>query len=253
MTTVRLAAVDAAGTPAARVAVFATLVGEGALPAIGYTADGAIVTSRVETVTGITGLVDLDLTPNANIDPGGTVYLVEYVVPGQARHRSIIDVPAGGPFDLAELLTIAPGQLAPVWTVEPWHNVGAVGEPALLHHWTANVVIAGGIVPVPPVSFYKDALDRVHLRGALAGAPGAPNPFATPAFILPPAYRPSTTVVIDAANSDLAGGTGVAIVFVMGLDANVGAFPAAVPGAVIPVFATYNVATFLDGGFRSAA
>ena len=66
-------------------------------------------------------------------------------------------------------------------TSEPYHEVGAPGEPAFQNGWanfdTINFTTAG---------FYKDPLGVVHLKGTLVNA--ADNSIA---FQLPPGYRPS--------------------------------------------------------------
>jgi hypothetical protein len=60
---------------------------------------------------------------------------------------------------------------------EPWHEVGAPGEPALENGYNE--------FPDAPVGFYKDPLGIVHLKGVLNAA--ASN---VTAFTLPAGYRP---------------------------------------------------------------
>jgi hypothetical protein len=65
---------------------------------------------------------------------------------------------------------------------EPWHEVGAPGEPAFQNGW-GNVVSD----PQPEsVAFYKDREGVVHLKGETVG--GASD---AQMFQLPPGYRPA--------------------------------------------------------------
>lgn len=67
---------------------------------------------------------------------------------------------------------------------EPWHEVGADGEPAFASGWTNespnNETTA---------AFYKDQIGIVHLKGALTGGANARI------FTLPAGYRPSRSNV----------------------------------------------------------
>jgi hypothetical protein len=63
--------------------------------------------------------------------------------------------------------------------IDPWHQVGAAGEPAFLNSWVAYD---------STVYYRKDPLGRVYLRGSLNG--GATG---TTAFQLPVGYRPVLT------------------------------------------------------------
>ena len=74
--------------------------------------------------------------------------------------------------------------------VEPFHEVGAPGEPLFQNGWSnfgSEVATA---------AFYKDPLGVVHLRGTLAGSPDG-----TVAFTLPPGYRPPASLTIPLAAS----------------------------------------------------
>jgi hypothetical protein len=62
---------------------------------------------------------------------------------------------------------------------EPWHQVGAPGEPAFEHSWSNQ---GEG----QTVAFYKDQLGVVHLRGIAKG--GTPTEAI---FTLPPGFRPA--------------------------------------------------------------
>jgi hypothetical protein len=63
---------------------------------------------------------------------------------------------------------------------EPWHQVGAPGEPAFLNEWAVNTTPGQ-----PPVAFYKDHDGIVHLQGQAVGGN------AQAIFILPPGFRPA--------------------------------------------------------------
>ena len=65
--------------------------------------------------------------------------------------------------------------------MEPWHNVGAAGEPPLLNGWTNPSPASYGAL-----GFRKDPYGKVQLRGQVSA--GTNN---TPPFFLPPGYRPS--------------------------------------------------------------
>ncbi len=69
---------------------------------------------------------------------------------------------------------------------EPYHEVGAPGEPGFQNGWAnfdaVNFTTAG---------FYKDPLGVVHLKGTLVNA--ADNSIA---FQLPPGYRPSKQLLM---------------------------------------------------------
>lgn len=66
--------------------------------------------------------------------------------------------------------------------IDPWHSVGAVGEPAF----------SAGCSNTPPeqaLQFRKDPLGKVQLRGYVTGPPGGGG-----VFTLPVAYRPPAAV-----------------------------------------------------------
>jgi hypothetical protein len=62
---------------------------------------------------------------------------------------------------------------------EPWHLVGAAGEPAFANSWANN----GGGQPV--ASFFRDPHGIVHLKGLVKN-----GTVAVAAFTLPAGYRP---------------------------------------------------------------
>ena len=61
---------------------------------------------------------------------------------------------------------------------EPWHEVGAAGEPAFQNTYTNS----GGSFET--AAFYKDGEGVVHLKGYVTGATAT-------IFFLPPGYRPA--------------------------------------------------------------
>lgn len=67
--------------------------------------------------------------------------------------------------------------------MDTWHTVGAAGEPAFANSWVNYV----GVSNESPISFTKDPLGRVRLRGfAATGTLGATGGM----FTLPAGYRP---------------------------------------------------------------
>ena len=64
---------------------------------------------------------------------------------------------------------------------EPWHEVGAPGEPDFISGWK-NVDDPA----VVTAAFYKDQLGIVHLRGPVT----APSDAQSSIFKLPPGFRP---------------------------------------------------------------
>lgn len=77
-------------------------------------------------------------------------------------------------------------------TAEPWHEVGAPGEPTFTNGYanfgyiSCNFCQVGG--ETSTAAFYRDG-DRVYLKGSVTRADGfAP---AGSAFTLPPGYRPA--------------------------------------------------------------
>jgi hypothetical protein len=77
---------------------------------------------------------------------------------------------------------------------EPYHEVGAPGEPAFQNGW----VNAG--TSFSTAAFYKDPLGVVHLKGTIFRNPGGPV-----AFTLPPGYRPSKILGMPMADTDGSG------------------------------------------------
>ncbi len=64
---------------------------------------------------------------------------------------------------------------------EPWHLVGAEGEPSFLNSWATVHGTA-----VQSVAFYKDHEEVVHLKGIAGGGTGLAM------FHLPPGFRPAS-------------------------------------------------------------
>ena len=81
-------------------------------------------------------------------------------------------------------LSILPGSVP----IEPWHVVGAAGEPFLGSGWTHLGA------PYNNVGFRKTPDGRVQLRGVAVPAAGA----AAIAFTLPVGYRPAATMFVPA-------------------------------------------------------
>jgi len=77
---------------------------------------------------------------------------------------------------------------------EPFHEIGAPGEPVFENGWQ-NQAVAGR----SSAAFYKDPLGVVHLKGIIVG----PDGLAT-AFTLPPGYRPSQDLVVPKSSSAVA-------------------------------------------------
>jgi hypothetical protein len=72
---------------------------------------------------------------------------------------------------------------------EPWHEVGAPGEPAFLNGWTNEPPF--GKVSLESVGFYKDQLGIVHLKGHAEKGTEV-------IFRLPPGFRPAAQKFLDA-------------------------------------------------------
>jgi hypothetical protein len=85
--------------------------------------------------------------------------------------------------------------LVKVVASEPFHIVGAAGEPPFQNGW-AN---AGGLLST--AGFFKDPLGFVHLKGTLNAGPSGLT-----AFTLPEGYRPAEELILPVASSGL--GTG---------------------------------------------
>jgi hypothetical protein len=89
--------------------------------------------------------------------------------------------------------------------IEPYHTIGAPGEPQFFNGGEGDCVWTSGLENAPgtaPPGFAKDALGRVWLRGVLTatagpGGDGVCNPNDpneaedSLVFVLPPAYRPA--------------------------------------------------------------
>lgn len=76
----------------------------------------------------------------------------------------------------AELIGVSVGVIP-----EPWHNVGAAGEPAFAAGWSNNYADGSN-----PARFFKDPHGVVHLNGSIKST-GA----GALAFTLPVGYRPN--------------------------------------------------------------
>ena len=69
-------------------------------------------------------------------------------------------------------------------TLDPWHNVGAAGEPTFASGFSQYASFL-------PVGFRKDPFGRVHLRGLISTSVGGTM------FTLPTGYRPVAQVLLD--------------------------------------------------------
>jgi hypothetical protein len=83
--------------------------------------------------------------------------------------------------------------------VEPWHEVGTAGEPALESDWSVRTHIRFGGDPsdytLNSLGFYKDPLGVVHLKGWVSVQnPEVQN--GSTVFTLPPGYRPAATEML---------------------------------------------------------
>ena len=141
---------------------------------------------------------------------------------------------------------------------EPFHKVGAAGEPALGNGAEGDCIWSAPPVGVPypdlnPVGFYKDSHGTIHFSGvagaadgpggdANCGGPGSEEIEDATVFTLPAGYRPANVELIF-------GGGGLVLIapdegFVVGPDS-------VPPGAVLA--ASGSSAVLLDGAeFRAA-
>jgi hypothetical protein len=90
--------------------------------------------------------------------------------------------------------TGATGPAGPTGTVaplEPWHLIGAAGEPVFTADWVEMSI------PGHPVAFRKDANGQVFLKGEAHPVSGTWKGNKT-VFTLPPGYRPPTDIFLPA-------------------------------------------------------
>jgi len=104
---------------------------------------------------------------------------------------------------------------------EPWHEVGAPGEPAFQHSWENETARTSE----PTVAFYKDHEDVVHLRGYAVGGDGEAI-FQLPAEFQPQSGTVFTFPVTCAGAGSCSDGSGSLAVFGSGLEADTGAVAA---------------------------
>ena len=129
-------------------------------------------------------------------------------------------VPSANSAQTAQTAQVANALSAP----EPWHQVGAPGEPAFLNKWASNTNPGE-----PSVAFYKDHDGIVHLQGQAIGGN------AQAIFILPPGFRPASGQEIARLTSCLGPGDCSDTVGDVGITAG----PGNQQGAVLaPVLAT---------------
>ena len=111
---------------------------------------------------------------------------------------------------------------------EPWHVVGAPGEPQYLNGWRASTGAA-----TEPVAFFEDREGIVHMRGAAGGSAGAI------AFRLPRGFRPPPGKILDLPVACACGAEDIGVLNVVGSQPGSGEFD----GAVLPPGST----TSFDG------
>lgn len=107
MPTVRNVTRNPAGAAVAGATVRIALVAGTDEHAAGYTGDGTVVGTKT-TTSDATGLWTADLPGNSTYTPADTYYQVTEVIPGGSYTHTIIVPPAGGPYDLADILAVAP-------------------------------------------------------------------------------------------------------------------------------------------------
>jgi hypothetical protein len=108
---------------------------------------------------------------------------------------STISINSGFCTTMMEAWLVGPGPQGPkgdtggnaTVPIDPWHIIGAAGEPAFVNSWAAT----NGPTYQQP-SFRKDPLGRVWLRGSFGGGVSG-----TGVFTLPVGYRPVTQFVYD--------------------------------------------------------
>ena len=122
---------------------------------------------------------------------------------GEATHAAQADqAAAAATASNAEQLGGQPPSAYATSTVEPFHEVGAAGEPGFESSW-GNKDPNGNTT----AAFYKDPYGVVHLKGTITG--GLSN---TVAFTLPAGYRPAKAAWFSAA---LTGAGGIARVTIL--------------------------------------
>lgn len=111
-----------------------------------------------------------------------TAYAVNDAVSylGSSYRRTIAGTTATGPdLDTVNWAYVAQGATIASTPIEPWHEVGALGEPALTGSW----VYYGSNYPTPAFKKYPDG--RVRLKGLVKNGING-----QPIFTLPVGYRP---------------------------------------------------------------
>ncbi|WP_018348211.1 hypothetical protein [Longispora albida] len=140
------------GEPAHPVSVVAELV-TAAPDLAGYLPDGAIV-HRAQVDADPAGRWSLDLAPNASLIPAGTHYLItEFTTHGTYRHTVVL--PAGGPFELRDVLAVPP---PPPAALVP---IGGGGAVSSVDNRTGAVSLADRYAPLAHTHPYAPA-DHAH-------------------------------------------------------------------------------------------
>lgn len=95
---------------AARVTLQIRLAGTGGELVVGYTNAGATIVADRDIYADVNGRWSVELVPNSQIVPAGTVYRLDYA-PILAREPIYISVPVSGSHNVAALLVDPPGEL----------------------------------------------------------------------------------------------------------------------------------------------
>ena len=69
---------------------------------------------------------------------------------------------------------------------EPWHEIGATGEPAFQNTWSNTGAAA-------TAAFRKNILGAIEMKGRMTSPAGGGTGNATVCFTLPEGYRPTVT------------------------------------------------------------
>lgn len=141
---------------AARATLQVRLAGAGGEPVVGYANGNTIVADR-DVYADPTGAWSLNLVPNSEISPSGTVYRLDYdsVL---TRDAVYISVPATGSYDVSEILTAPPGAIDPSYVALLQQEIAAlqaeidVLNSPIKHRWDVD-----GWDVFTPVTITSDA------------------------------------------------------------------------------------------------
>ena len=173
--------------------------GEWAVSFLGWWADNATGRRYMTIYSNVNGtLARVSLIPGGN-NPGSTPTIVRRFTAGELVYAQVFQ-DSGGNLNFSNAVlditkvTGAQGPAGPpggnaTATLDPWHVIGAAGEPIFANNWTNY---GSGFASA---AFRKDPFGRVHLRGLVKG--GA---LLGTIFTLPAGYRPAGTTqsMVDA-------------------------------------------------------